>query len=60
MKNGTSVTVGFNGRSGETAFDLYSCGLKNELDRMWDELADEMGTDISFIDRRDMIGYIRM
>ena len=60
MKKRTSVFVGFNGKESETAFDLYSCELKNELQRMWDELADEIGSDISFIDYRDMIGYIRM
>ena len=60
MKKRTSVFVGFNGKESETAFDLYSCELKNELERMWDELADEIGSDISLIDYRDMIGYIRV
>lgn len=58
-----SVIVGFANercRADETRMDLYSGEIKNEIQRMWDNLADEIGSDIGLIDYTDVIGYIRL
>lgn len=59
----TSVIVGFinkNGRTDETELDLYSGEMEAELENLWSELAEELGSDIDLIEYVDMIGYIRV
>ena len=59
----TSVTVGFinkNGGTDETELDLYSGEMEAELENLWSELAEELGSDIDLIEYVDMIGYIRV